>query len=205
MKWLHRGALAAGLALAALVPWTGAAHAQDAAVVKRATQLRSTPEESGASVAALAANTVVTRSAERKGPWTKVSTAQGASGWVHMFDLGPQTGSASGTGNAATGGLRGLGGLFGGNSGPTTTATSTVGIRGLGAEDIANAQPNPAAVTQAEALRVNADQARKFASTASLNQRTVPPLAEPPRPTSSGGSGATGSSSNPSDPNFSPN
>ncbi|MFN4117213.1 SH3 domain-containing protein [Acidovorax sp.] len=205
MKWLHRGALALGLALAALAPWAGTAHAQDAAVVKRATQLRSTPEESGASVAALAANTVVTRSAERKGPWTKVSTAQGASGWVHMFDLGPQTGSASGTGNAATGGLRGLGGLFGGNSGSTTTATSTVGIRGLGAEDIANAQPNPAAVTQAEGLRVNADQARKFASTASLNNRTVPPLAEPPRPTSSGGSGATGSSSNPSDPNFSPN
>ncbi len=205
MKWLHRGALAAGLAFAALAPWAGTAQAQEAAVVKRATQLRSTPEEGGASVTALAANTVVTRTAERKTPWVKVSTAQGATGWVHMFDLGPQTGSASGTGNAATGGLRSLGGLFGGNSGSTTTATSTVGIRGLGAEDIANAQPNAAAVTQAEGLRVNADQARKFASTVSLQSRTVPPLAEPPRPTSSGGSGATGSSSNPSDPNFSPN
>jgi hypothetical protein len=205
MNWLHRGALAPWLALAALVTFAGATHAQDAAVVKRATQLRDTPAESGASVAPLAANTVVTRSSERKGPWAKVSTAQGATGWVHMFDLGPQAGSASGTGNAATGGLRGLGGLFGGNSGSTTTATSTVGIRGLGAEDIANAQPNPEAVTQAEGLRVNADQARKFATTASLQSRTVPPLAEPPRPTTSGGSGATGSSNNPSDPNFSPN
>ena len=205
MNWLHRGALATWLALAALGPLAGTAHAQDAAVVKRATQLRDTPAESGASVAPLAANTVVTRSSERKGPWAKVSTPQGATGWVHMFDLGPQTGSASGTGNAATGGLRGLGGLFGGNTGSTTTATSTVGIRGLGAEDIANAQPNPAAVGQAEALRANADQARQFATTASLQPRTVPPLAAPARPTSSGGSGATGSSNNPSDPNFSPN
>lgn len=205
MNWLHRGALATWLALAALGPLAGTAHAQDAAVVKRATQLRDTPAESGASVAPLAANTVVTRSSERKGPWAKVSTPQGATGWVHMFDLGPQTGSASGTGNAATGGLRGLGGLFGGNTGSTTTATSTVGIRGLGAEDIANAQPNPAAVGQAEGLRANADQARQFATTASLQPRTVPPLTAPARPTSSGGSGATGSSNNPSDPNFSPN
>ena len=142
MSWLHRGALATGLALAALAPFAGTAQAQESAVVKRATQLRDTPAESGASVAPLAANTVVTRSSERKGPWTKVSTPQGASGWVHMFDLGPQAGSASGTGNAATGGLRSLGGLFGGNSGSTTTATSTVGIRGLDAQDIqCTAQP----------------------------------------------------------------
>ncbi|WP_298213269.1 SH3 domain-containing protein [Acidovorax sp.] len=205
MKWLHCRALAAWLACAALALLAGAAQAQDAAVVKRATQLRDSPAETGASVAPLEANTVVTRSSERKGPWTKVSTPQGATGWVHMFDLGPQSGAAAASNNAATGGLRSLGGLFGGNSG-NTTATSTVGIRGLGAEDIAKAQPNPAAVSQAEGLRVNADQARQFASNAALQPRTVPPLAEPPRPSSSsGGSGAAGSSNNPSDPNFSPN
>lgn len=203
MNWLHRGALAAWLALAALAPL--GAQAQESAVVKRATQLRDTPADTGASVAPLEANTVVTRSNERKGPWTRVSTPQGATGWVHMFDLGPQSGSAAPANNAATSGLRGLGGLFGGNSGPTTTATSTVGIRGLGAEDIANAQPNPAAVGQAEGLRVNADQARQFATTASLQPRAVPPLAAPQRPSSSGSPGATGSSANPSDPNFSPN
>jgi hypothetical protein len=203
MNWLHRGALAAWLALAALAPL--GAQAQESAVVKRATQLRDTPADTGASVAPLEANTVVTRSNERRGPWTRVSTPQGATGWVHMFDLGPQSGSAAPSSNAATSGLRGLGGLFGGNSGPTTTATSTVGIRGLGAEDIANAQPNPAAVGQAEGLRVNADQARQFATTASLQQRAVPPLAAPQRPSSSGSPGATGSPANPSDPNFSPN
>lgn len=205
MNWLHHGALATWLAWAALAPLAGTAHAQEAAVVKRATQLRDSPAESGASVAPLEANTVVTRSSERKGPWTKVSTPQGASGWVHMFDLGPQSGSASASNNTATSGMRGLGGLFGGNNGGSTTATSTVGIRGLGAEDIAKAQPNPAAVGQAEGMRVNADQARQFASNAALQPRTVAPLAEPPRPSSSSGSGGAGSSNNPSDPNFSPN
>lgn len=202
MKWLYRGALAVWLASAA---WslTGVAHAQETAVVKRATQLRDAPADTGASVAPLEANAVVTRGSERKGAWTKVSTQQGATGWVHMFDLGPQSGSATASSNAATSGLRGVGSLFGGNSGSSTTATSTVGIRGLGAEDIANAQPNPAAVGQAEALRVNADQARQFATAASLQPRAVPALAAPVRPTS--GTGATGSSTNPSDPNFSPN
>lgn len=203
MNWLHRGALAIWLALPTLALPAGGAHAQEAAVVKRATQLRDTPADSGASVAALEANAVVTRSNEREGPWTRVTTAQGATGWVHMFDLGPPSGSAAPASNAATSGLRGLGGLFGGSSGPTTTATSTVGIRGLGAEDIANAQPNPAAVGRAEALRVNADQARQFASTASLQARDVPALAQPPLPTSSGRSG--GAFSSPSDPNHSPN
>jgi hypothetical protein len=203
MKWLHRGALAAWLACAALAPLAGSAHAQEAVVIKRATQLRDTPADSGASVAPLEANTVVTRSNERKGPWTKVSTQQGATGWVHMFDLGPQSGSAAPANNAATSGLRGLGGLFGGTGGSTTTATSTVGIRGLGAEDIANAQPNPAAVGRAEGLRVNADQARQFASSASLQSRDVPALAQPALPTSNRGSGS--GSGNPADPNYSPN
>lgn len=203
MNWLHRGALATWLAWAALAPLAGSAQAQEAAVVKRATPLRDTPADNGASVASLEANAVVTRSNERKGPWTKVTTQQGATGWVHMFDLGPQSGSAAPSNNAATSGLRGLGGLFGGNSGSTTTATSTVGIRGLGAEDIANAQPDSAAVGRAENLRVNADQARQFASSASLRARDVPALAQPALPTSSQRSSS--GAGNPSDPNYSPN
>lgn len=205
MKWLHRDALATWLAGAALALVAGAAPAQEAAVVKRATQLRDSPADNGASVAPLEANTVVTRSSERKGPWTKVSTPQGATGWVHMFDLGPQSGAAAASNNTATGGLRGLGGLFGGNSGTTTTATSTVGIRGLDAEDIAKAQPNPAAVGRVEGMRVNADQARQFASSASLQARDVPALSQPALPSGGSGSRSGGSSGNPSDPNYSPN
>lgn len=206
MKWLHPNALAIGLAGVALALLSGATHAQESAVVKRATQLRDSPADNGASIAPLEVNTVVTRSSERKGPWTKVSTSQGATGWVHMFDLGPQSGAAAASNNSATGGLRGLGGLFGGNSGSnTTTATSTVGIRGLDAEDIAKAQPNPAAVGRVEGLRVNADQARQFASSAALQAREVPAMAQPALPTGGSGSRSGGSSGNPSDPNYSPN
>lgn len=209
MKWLERSGTAVSMVLIVWGFLASSAQAQDTAVVKRATQLRDAPSDSGASVAPLEVNSAVTRSNQRKGPWTKVQTQQGISGWVHMFDLGPQAGSAAAPsgagGNAAAGGLRSLGGLFGGSSGSQTTATSTIGLRGLGAEDIANAQPNPAAVGQAENLRVSGDQARQFAASAALQPRQIAPLAEPPRPTDGSRSGATGSTANPSDPNFSPN
>jgi hypothetical protein len=61
-------------------------------------------------------------------------------------------------------------------------STSTVGIRGLGAEDLANAQPNLAAVAQADANRANAAQARQFAGGASLSSRQVEPLPVPAPP-----------------------
>ena len=180
--WLHRGSLAAALALALLaVP---AQAQQDAAVLKRATELREGPAQTSASLGALAADSSVARTGERKGSWVKVRTPQGAAGWVHMFDLGAQAGAAPASGGA-TSGLRSLGELFGG-SGSTTTATSTVGIRGLGAEDIANAQPNPTAVRDAEKLRVSAEQAQRFASASALRPQRVEPLPEPPRPASGG-------------------
>lgn len=193
------------LALGLVCGGLTAVHAQDAAVLKRATDLREAPSDTAPSVAPLPAQASVTRTPERKGAWVKVRTPQGASGWVHMFDLNPAAGSAAGGGgNVATSGARGLGSLFGGGAGSTTTATSTAGIRGLGAEDIANAQPNPAAVGRAEGLRAGPEDARRFAGGAALRSRDVPALAEPPRP-AAGGGGGTGSGSNPSDPNFSPN
>ena len=187
--WLHQAALAAALACGLLA--APALAQQDAAVIKRATDLRQGPAESSASLGALAADTTVTRTSERKGSWVKVRTAQGTTGWVHMFDVGAQAGAAAAGSAPATSGLRSLGGLFGGGSTTTATATATatVGIRGLSAEDIAHAQPNPAAVQQAEKLRVSADQAQRFASAAALRQQNVEPLPEPPRPTAPAGSG----------------
>lgn len=157
----------------------GSAQAQEA-TIKRATELREAPGDQAASRGALAADSSVARTGDRKGSWVKVRTPQGTEGWVHMFDLGSQPATASS--NSTASGLRSVGGLFGGGS--TTTATATVGIRGLSAEDIANAQPNPAAVTQAEKMRLSADQARQFASSAPLKPRSVEALPEPPRPAS---------------------
>ena len=54
---------------------------------------------------------------------------------------------------------------------------------------------------------MNADQARQFASSASLHSRDVPALAQVALPTAAGSSNnSSGSrSGNPSDPNYSPN
>ena len=108
-------------------------------------------------------------------------TAQGATGRIHMFDAG--TNPPTQGGNAATGALRGLTSFFGkGTTAAPASGTSTIGIRGLGAEDIANAQPNLAAVGQVEAMRQNAAQARQFATSAALTLQTVAELPVPTLP-----------------------
>jgi len=156
------------------------AHAQsDAVLLKRATELREAPGENARSLAALAVRTPLTRSGTRQGAWIQVRTAEGASGWVHMFDVGSAaTAEAPGAGTNA---LRGLTSFFNRGSAQSgaTTATSTVGIRGLGAEDLARSQPDMAAVAQADALRLDADQARQFASGAALASRPVEALPAP--------------------------
>jgi hypothetical protein len=101
-----------------------------------------------------------------------------------MFDVGTATEQGS-VANAATGALRGLSNLFNrGSAQPqaNNSTTATVGIRGLSAEDLANAQPNLAALSQAEGQRQDANQAKRFAAEASLTPRTVEPLPEPAPP-----------------------
>lgn len=158
--------------------------------MKRASDLREAPAESARPLAALAAQSAVTRLGERRGPWIEVRSAAGVTGWVHMFDVGPADGTPS-SGNAATGALRSLTGLFNKGSQRVVTPTATIGIRGLGAEDLAQASPNMQAVSQMEALRQNERQARDFAREASLSPVDVPALPAAPRPASTG-AGATG-------------
>lgn len=154
--------------------WTGAAQAQEEpAVVRRVADLREQPAEAGRTLASLPADTAITRLAERQGPWVRVRTAAGATGWLHMFDLGAPTWSAP---SAASGVLRSVTGLFK-SSAPATVSTSTLGIRGLGAEDLAKAQPDTGAVTRAEALRVSEQQARQFARDSRWEAVAVEPLA----------------------------
>ena len=160
------------------------AQAQDALVTKRQTTLRQSPAEGAAAIATLPAQTALTRQPTRQGPWVQVKTATGASGWIHLFDVGNATDQGS-VASAATGALRGLTNLFNRGSAQTqnTTSTATVGIRGLGAEDLANAQPNMAALVQAEGMRQDAAQAKRFAADASLRPQVVEPLPVPPPPT----------------------
>ena len=131
MNWLHHLALASGLAFAAAVPLS-AAHAQTA-VVKRSTELRESPADNAPSLGQIPANTQVTRTSERNGPWVKVQTPQGATGWVHNFDMGSANSAApSGNNNASTGSMRTLGGVLGRGGTSTTTPTTTAGTRGWG-------------------------------------------------------------------------
>ena len=177
---LRAGAVICGMGLLC-----GAAAAQDKAanepvLIKREAQLREAPGESSRSVAALPVRTSLTRLGDRQGPWIKVRMADGTSGWVHMFDI-TSAGSAS-QGGAGSNALRGITSFF--NRGTaqaanSTVATSTVGIRGLSAEDLAGGQPSMAAVTQVDAIRVDAAQARLFAAGASLGSRQVEPLPAP--------------------------
>jgi hypothetical protein len=165
----------------------GSAWAQEAAVTRRATELRETPGDGGRSIAALPAQAAVTRTEQRQGPWVQVRTANGASGWVHLFDLGPAgTSAAADSGNSLVGGaLRGVGSLFGGGSKPATTST-TAGIRGLGAEDLAQSQPDPAAVKRMEALRQGDGDVRSFAERAAWRPAAVDPLPAPAAASRSG-------------------
>ena len=157
------------------------AWGQEAAVTRRATELRDAPSDAGRSVAPLPAQTALTRTNERSGPWVQVRTASGATGWVHLFDLGPATAAAapdSGS-NVVGGALRSVGSLFGGGSAKPATTSTTAGIRGLGAEDLAQAQPDAAAVKQMEALRASDADVRAFAQRANWKPSPVDPLPAP--------------------------
>ena len=176
----------------ALVIGSSVSAQTETLLVKRAAELRQGPSDSTSVVASLPAQAPVTRLPERQGPWMRVTTATGKTGWIHMFDVGAAASpnSASGT---ASGMLRGLTNFLNrGNTQTTTTATATVGIRGMSSEDIANAQPNLSALKQAEALRADAAQARKFADEAQLAARTVETLPEPPPPAPADNAAANG-------------
>lgn len=173
-----------GVVLAALS--IAQVHAQSETVqLKRPTQLRASPAPDAAGLALLPAQTAITRLPVRQGAWIQVRTSDGTAGWIHLFDVGNAS-TPSTVSSTATGALRGLSNFFNRGSAQSSgavVATTTVGIRGLGSEDIANAQPNLAALAQAEGMRLNAVQARRFATESQLAARAVEDLPAPPAPT----------------------
>jgi hypothetical protein len=177
MRPLPALTIAAALALAYAPSWS-----QEAMLTKRPTSLREAPAATAATLANLPAQSALTRLPARQGPWVQVRTAAGVSGWVHLFDVASATEQGT-VASAATGALRGLTSFFNrGNAAAPASPTATVGIRGLSAEDLGSAQPNMAALAQAETQRQDANQARKFASDAALHAQTVPPLPIPAPP-----------------------
>jgi len=172
---------AAFLLLSALSALGPTAHAEEAVLTRRALELRATPGDTGPSVASLPQQSPVTRLDGRQGPWVQVRSTQGATGWVHLFDLGPATasGGSSGSGGFVAGALRGVTGMF--DSRAPRQSGMTAGIRGLEAEDLANAQPNPAGVQRMAGWRVSENDARTFAGRAPWRAVAVEPLPAPAR------------------------
>jgi hypothetical protein len=177
MRLLPALTIATALALASAPTWS-----QEAMLTKRPTSLRDAPAATAATLANLPAQSALTRMPARQGPWVQVRTAAGVNGWVHLFDIASATEQGT-VASAATGALRGLTNFFNrGNTAAPASPTATVGIRGLSAEDLGSAQPNMAALAQAEAQRQDANQARKFATDAALRAQAVTPLPPPATP-----------------------
>jgi len=170
------------LALAGAIAFPTLAQ-NDALITKRPSTLRDAPADTAGTLASLPAQTPLTRLPVRQGPYVQVRTANGTTGWMHLFDVSSPSEQSS-VAATATGALRGLTNFFNRGSAQShnSTASTTVGIRGLGAEDIANAQPNTAALAQLEGQRQDATQARRFADSAALQVQAVKPLPVPAPP-----------------------
>jgi uncharacterized protein YraI len=194
-KTFHRCAPVLSVVFLALGMYSGYAFAQETVIIKRDTQLRQGPSDSSNNIAALPAQTSVTRTPVRRGAWVQVESL-GVTGWVHMFDLAApesaKTAAANTSNNPLTEGLRGLGSIFGGGGKTSTVPTSTAGAKGFGAGDISTskatnrnssqATSDHEALSQVESQRVSAVHAQAFARSAGLQTRSIHSLPTPPSP-----------------------
>ena len=150
------------LALLLLVP--ALALAEPATVI-RATDLKQAPASDSDTVAALAEQTAV-EVLERKSGWIRVKSV-GGEGWVRMLAL--RLGGAT----AAKPGASGLTQMFNVARTGTSGTQVTTGVRGLDAEQIANAQPNPAELAKLEKFAADPDAAASFATQGKLSPTSV--------------------------------
>jgi hypothetical protein len=137
----------------------------EAGTVIRATDLKQEPASDAATVAALAEQTSV-EVLERKSGWIRVKAASGE-GWVRMLAL--RLGGAT----AAKPGASGLSQMFNVARTGTSGTQVTTGVRGLDAEQIANAQPNPAELAKLEKFAADRDAAAGFATQGKLSATAV--------------------------------
>jgi len=132
--------------------------------VIRATDLKQEPASDSATLAALAENAAV-EVIERKGGWTRVKAGE-AEGWVRMLALRYGAG-------AAKPGATGLTQLFNVARTGSSGTQVTTGVRGLDAQDLANAQPNPAELAKLQGFAADRDAAASFAAQGSLAAKPV--------------------------------
>jgi len=126
-------------------------------------------------VTSVPSNTAVTI-IERQGGWYHVRLASGQDGWLPMTSLQLGTGSsttAASANNSGSSGWKSWFSLFeSGRSGASGT-TATTGVRGLNTGDIANAKPDPEAVTELEQWAAKPQEATQFAKQIQLKAEKV--------------------------------
>jgi hypothetical protein len=150
------------LLLALAVPLLAGA---EPATLVRATDLKKAPATDAETVATLPENAAV-EALERKGGWTRVK-AQAGDGWVRMLAL-----RFGGPGESRRGDS-GIAQLFNAARTGTSGAQVTTGARGLDAEQLANAQPNPAELAKMDSFKADAGAAASFAAKGKLSATAV--------------------------------
>lgn len=133
------------------------------ATVIRATELKREPATDAATVSELQENAAVD-ALERRGGWTRVR-AGAAEGWVKMLALRYGTPGRQGE--------SGLSQVFNVARTGSSGTQVTTGVRGLEAEQIANAQPNPAELDKMQGYAATTDAAASFAAQAKLQAQSV--------------------------------
>lgn len=137
----------------------------DPATLLRATELKRLPAVDADTVAELPADAAVD-TLERKGGWTRVKASQGE-GWVKMLVLrygGP---------GAAKKGDSGIAQLINVARTGSSGTQVTTGVRGLDEQQLANAQPDPAALAKLSRFTARPEAAAAFAAKGRLSAHSV--------------------------------
>lgn len=166
--------------MALVILLTASVASAESARTVRATDLQAQSQSDAATLATLPENTRV-NVLRRSGAWSEIRTANGQTGWVRMlslrFDDAAPSGAGSGGAANPVGALSNL--LSSGRA--SGTATVTTGVRGLTAEELQNAQANPAEVQKLQRFAVQKDSAHAFARRSNLSPVRVDYLPEPAR------------------------
>ena len=139
--------------------------AAEPATLIRATELKKAPATDAETVARLPENAAVD-ALERKGGWTRVKSGTDQ-GWVRMLAL-----RFGGPGEAKKGDS-GVTQLFNVARTGTSGAQVTTGARGLDADQLANAQPNPAELAKMTGFAADPEAAASFAAKGKLSATAV--------------------------------
>jgi hypothetical protein len=134
------------------------------ATVIRASDLKQEPASDAATLASLPENTAV-EALERRSGWTRVKAPAGE-GWVRMLALRFGAG-------AAKPGASGVNQLFNVARTGSSGTQVTTGVRGLDADQIAQAQPNPAELARLQKFAASRDAAAGFAAQGKLDAQSV--------------------------------